>query len=259
MRETAGVSETTRRTFDKERLMAKTGKKFAAALKLIDREKRYLLEDAFNLLPQIKISSKYDETVDIAVRLGVDPKHADQMVRGAVNLPHGTGKTVRVAVFAKGDKAKEALEAGADVVGSDDLVTRIQSENWLEFDAAVATPDMMGLVGKIGRVLGPRGLMPNPKVGTVTTDVARAVRELKGGRVEFRVEKAGIVHARIGKISFGAQKLQENARTLLELLIKLKPATAKGQYVKSIAVSTTLGPGLKLDVNEVMNLFLVKP
>ncbi len=239
--------------------MAHVGKKFTAAMKLIDREKRYSLEDAFTLLPKIKISNKYDETVDIAVRLGVDPKHADQMVRGAVNLPHGTGKTVRVAVFAKGDKAKEAQDAGADVVGAEDLVTRIQSENWLEFDAAVATPDMMGLVGKIGRVLGPRGLMPNPKVGTVTTDVARAVRELKGGRVEFRVEKAGIVHARIGKVSFGAQKLQENARTLLELLIKLKPATAKGQYVKSIAVSTTLGPGIKLDVNEVQQLFLVKP
>jgi large subunit ribosomal protein L1 len=231
--------------------MAKVGKKFEAASKLVDQSKRYTIDEAFELVPRLKISAKFDETVDLAVRLGVDPKHADQMVRGAVNLPHGTGKTVRVAVFAKGDKAKEALDAGADFVGADDLVARIQTENFLDFDAAVATPDMMGLVGKIGRVLGPRGLMPNPKVGTVTTDVTKAVRELKGGRVEFRVEKAGIVHARIGKVSFGAQKLKENATSLLELLIKLKPQTAKGLYVRSIAVSTTLGPGIKIDVNEV--------
>jgi large subunit ribosomal protein L1 len=231
--------------------MAKVGKKFIAANKLVDREKRYQLQEAFELVPKLKISTKFDETVDIAVRLGVDPKHADQMVRGAVVLPHGTGKSVRVAVFAKGDKAKEALEAGADVVGADDLVNRVQAENFLDFDAAVATPDMMGLVGKIGRVLGPRGLMPNPKVGTVTTDVARAVRELKGGRVEFRVEKAGIVHAPIGKVSFGSQKLHENARALIDLLLKLKPQTAKGVYIRSIAVSTTLGPGVKLDINEV--------
>jgi large subunit ribosomal protein L1 len=232
------------------------GKKFAAALKLIDREKRYNLEEAFGLLPKLKISSKYDESVDLAVRLGVDPKHADQMVRGAVVLPHGTGKSVRIAVFAKGDKVKEALDAGADFVGSDDLVARIQNENFLDFDATVATPDMMGLVGKIGRVLGPRGLMPNPKVGTVTTDVARAVRELKGGRVEFRVEKAGIVHAPIGKISFGSKKLEENARALLELLVKLKPQTAKGTYIRSIAVSTTMGPGVKLDTNEIIQLYI---
>jgi large subunit ribosomal protein L1 len=231
--------------------MAKAGKKYAAAAKLVDREKRYSLQDAFELIPKLKISSKCDETVDLAVRLGVDPKHADQMVRGAVVLPHGTGKSVRVAVFAKGDKAKEAQDAGADIVGSDDLVNRIQAESFLDFDAAVATPDMMGLVGKIGRLLGPRGLMPNPKVGTVTTDVARAVRELKGGRVEFRVEKAGIVHAPIGKVSFGANKLRENARALLELLMKLKPQTAKGLYVRSIAVSTTHGPGVKLDINEI--------
>jgi len=238
--------------------MAKVGKKFAAASKLVDNNKRYTLDEAFALVPKTKISAKYDETVDIAVRLGVDPKHADQMVRGAVNLPHGTGKTVRVAVFAKGDKAKEAQEAGADIVGAEDLVAKIQNENFLDFDAAVATPDMMGLVGRIGRVLGPRGLMPNPKVGTVTPDVSRAVRELKGGRVEFRVEKAGIVHARIGKVSFGNVKLQENARALLELLQKLKPATAKGQYIRSVAVSTTLGPGIKLDVNEVTNQLLAK-
>ena len=231
--------------------MPKAGKKFTAAMKLVDREKRYSLQEAFDLVPKLKISTKFDETVDIAVRLGVDPKHADQMVRGAVNLPNGTGKTVRVIVFAKGDKAKEAQEAGANVVGAEDLVARIQTENWLDFDAAVATPDMMGLIGRIARILGPRGLMPNPKVGTVTTDVARAVRELKGGRVEFRVEKSGIVHAPIGKVSFGTQKLEENARAMLELLIKLKPSSSKGQYVKSITVSTTMGPGVKLDVNEI--------
>jgi large subunit ribosomal protein L1 len=230
--------------------MAKDGKKYSAALKQVDREKRYSLQEGFELVPKLKISTKFDESVDMAVRLGVDPKHADQMVRGAVNLPHGTGKTVRVIVFAKGDKAKEAQDAGANVVGAEDLVAKIQTENWLDFDAAVATPDMMGLIGRIARILGPRGLMPNPKVGTVTTDVARAVRELKGGRVEFRVEKSGIVHAPIGKVSFGSQKLQENGRALLELLIKLKPSSAKGQYVKSITVSTTMGPGIKLDINE---------
>jgi large subunit ribosomal protein L1 len=230
--------------------MAKDGKKYNAALKQVDREKRYSLQEGFELVPKLKISTKFDESVDMAVRLGVDPKHADQMVRGAVNLPHGTGKTVRVIVFAKGDKAKEAQDAGANVVGAEDLVAKIQTENWLDFDAAVATPDMMGLIGRIARILGPRGLMPNPKVGTVTTDVARAVRELKGGRVEFRVEKSGIVHAPIGKVSFGSQKLQENGRALLELLIKLKPSSAKGQYVKSITVSTTMGPGIKLDINE---------
>ena len=230
--------------------MAKAGKKYSAALKLVDREKRYTMQEGFDLIPKLKISAKFDETVDLAVRLGVDPKHADQMVRGAVNLPHGTGKTVRVIVFAKGDKAKEAQDAGANAVGAEDLVAKIQTENWLDFDAAVATPDMMGVIGKIARILGPRGLMPNPKVGTVTTDVARAVRELKGGRVEFRVEKAGIVHAPIGKVSFGADKLRENGKALIELLVKLKPSSAKGQYVKSIVVSTTMGPGIKLDVNE---------
>ena len=233
--------------------MAKVGKKYTAAAKLVDRNKKYSMNDAFELLPKLKISSKFDETVDIAVRLGVDPKHADQMVRGAVVLPHGTGKSVRVAVFAKGDKVKEAQEAGADFVGSDDLVSRIQNESFLDFDATVATPDMIGLVGKIGRLLGPRGLMPNLKVGTVTTDVARAVRELKGGRVEFRVEKAGIVHAPIGKVSFGSKKLLENARSIIELLLKLKPQTAKGTYVKSIAVSTTLGPGIKLEPLELQS------
>ncbi|MFO0622091.1 MAG: 50S ribosomal protein L1 [Polyangia bacterium] len=238
--------------------MAKVGKKYAAALKLVDREKRYSMDEAFDLLPKLKVSSKFDETVDLAVRLGVDPKHADQMVRGAVNLPHGTGKSVRIIVFAKGDKAKEAQDAGANFVGAEDLVNKIQTENWLDFDAAVATPDMMGVIGKIARILGPRGLMPNPKVGTVTTDVAKAVRELKGGRVEFRVEKAGIVHAPVGKLSFGPEKLRENARALIELLVKLKPSSAKGQYVKSIALSTTMGPGLKLDTNEIQGQLAAK-
>lgn len=231
--------------------MAKTGKKYAAAAKMIDRSKKYGLSEGFDLLPKMKVSTKFDETVDIAVRLGVDPKHADQMVRGAVNLPHGTGKTVRVVVFAKGDKAREAQDAGASFVGAEDLVAKIQTENWLDFDAAVATPDMMAVIGKIARILGPRGLMPNPKVGTVTADVAKAVRELRGGRVEFRVDKTGIVHAPIGKVSFGSQKLLENARALVELLLKLKPASAKGTYVRGIAVSTTMGPSLRLDANDV--------
>ena len=223
------------------------GKKYEAVAKLVDREKKYTVEDAFALLPKLKISDKYDESVDFVVRLGVDPKHADQMVRGAVNLPHGTGKTTRVVVFAKGDKAKEAQEAGADAVGAEDLVEKIQKENWTEFDSMVATPDMMGLVGRLGRVLGPKGLMPNPKVGTVTNDVAKAVRELKAGRVEFRVEKAGIVQARIGKASFGGDKLRDNARTMIETLLKLKPPSAKGTYMRSVTVSTTMGPGIKVD------------
>jgi len=231
------------------------GKKFRKAAELVDREKKYSVEEAFQILPKLKISEKFDETVDFAIRLGVDPKHADQMVRGAVNLPHGTGKTTRVVVFAKGDKAKEATEAGADAVGAEDLVEKITKENWLEFDSAVATPDLMGLVGRLGRVLGPRGLMPNPKVGTVTFDVGKAVRELKGGRVEFKAEKSGIVHARIGKISFGGDKLRDNAWVLLELIYKLKPSTSKGTYMKSIAVSTTMSPSIKIDVNEVQAKF----
>jgi len=224
------------------------GKKFKNASAKIDRTKRYLLEEACKLLPETKIA-KFDESVDIAVRLGVDPKHADQMVRGAVVLPHGTGKSQRVIVVAKGDKANEAKAAGADAVGAEDLVEKIQKENWTDFDSMVATPDMMGLVGRLGRVLGPKGLMPNPKVGTVTTDVAKAVRELKAGRVEFRVEKAGIVQARIGKVSFGGDKLTENARIMIETLLRLKPASAKGTYMKSVTLSTTMGPGIKVDTN----------
>jgi large subunit ribosomal protein L1 len=224
------------------------GKKFKNASAKIDRTKRYLLEEACKLLPETKIA-KFDESVDIAVRLGVDPKHADQMVRGAVVLPHGTGKSQRVIVVAKGDKANEARAAGADAVGAEELVEKIQKESWTEFDSMVATPDMMGLVGRLGRVLGPKGLMPNPKVGTVTNDVAKAVRELKAGRVEFRVEKAGIVQARIGKVSFGGEKLNENAKVMIETLLRLKPASAKGTYMKSVTLSTTMGPGIKVDTN----------
>jgi large subunit ribosomal protein L1 len=226
--------------------MPQPGKKFRKAAAKVDRNRRYPLEDACRLVPDTKIAS-FDESVDIAVRLGVDPKHADQMVRGAVVLPHGTGKTLRVCVIAKGDKAHEAKDAGADFVGAEDIAEKIQKENWTDFDSMVATPDMMGLVGRLGRVLGPKGLMPNPKMGTVTNDVARAVRELKAGRVEFRVEKAGIVHARVGKASFGGDKLHQNAKAFLETIIKLKPASAKGTYVRSVTLSTTMGPGIKVD------------
>jgi large subunit ribosomal protein L1 len=228
------------------------GKKYEKVRTLVDRTQRYSLKAACELLPKTKISEKFDETVNCAVRLGVNPKHADQMVRGAAVMPHGTGKTIRVLVIAKGDKAKEAQDAGADHVGAEDMIDKIQKENWFEFDSMVATPDMMGLVGKIGRVLGPRGLMPNPKVGTVTPDVSKAVRELKAGRVEFRVEKAGIVHAPIGKVSFGPQKLEDNLRSILELLVKLKPASAKGTYMKSVTISSTHGPGIKVDPAEVV-------
>jgi large subunit ribosomal protein L1 len=223
-----------------------SGKKYRNnAAKL--ESKKYGLAEAAALIAQTKISGKYDESVDAAVRLGVNPKHADQMVRGAVVLPHGTGKSKRVLVIAKPDKAKEALEAGADYAGSDEYIKKIQEENWFEFDAVVATPDMMGQVGRIGRVLGPRGLMPNPKVGTVTPDVAKAVSELKAGRVEFRVEKAGIVHAPIGRASFDADKIAANLTALMETLLKLKPSTAKGTYVRSVTISTTHGPGIKVD------------
>jgi len=225
--------------------MAKRGKKFQKALEKVDRLKRYSLEEALALVPEISWG-KFDESVDLAVNLGVNPAHADQMVRGTVVLPHGTGKTVRVAVFAKGEKEKEAREAGADVVGAEDLVEKIQG-GWLEFDKAVATPDLMGLVGRLGRVLGPRGLMPNPKTNTVTTDVAGAVRELKAGRVEYRVEKAGIVHIPVGRKSFPPEQLRENAQAVLDSLIKAKPSSAKGTYIKAITVSTTMSPGVKVE------------
>jgi len=229
------------------------GKKFRAAAEKVDRNKRYSVDESFKLLKETAElnKKKFDQTVDVAVNLGVDPKHADQMVRGAVVLPHGIGKTVRVAVFAKGDKAGEAQAAGADVVGAEDLAKRID-EGFLEFDTVIATPDMMGVVGRLGKVLGPRGLMPNPKTGTVTMDVTKAIKESKGGKVEFRVEKAGIIHAAVGKSSFAADKLKDNFNTLIDLVMKLKPATSKGVYLKGIAVSTTMGPGIKVDTNEIL-------
>jgi large subunit ribosomal protein L1 len=222
------------------------GKKYLSARNLVDRTKRYDLAEALALVKKIHASA-FDETVEVAVRLGVDPRHADQMVRGSVVMPHGIGKVARVAVFAKGEKEKEALEAGADHVGAEDLVARIQQEGWLEFDRAVATPDMMSLVGRLGKILGPRGLMPNPKSGTVTFEVGRVVREIKAGKVEFRVDKAGIIHAPIGRVSFAEEALIENARALIDTLIRMKPASSKGQYVKGIAVSSTMGPGVKVD------------
>ena len=233
--------------------MSKTGKKHTEAAAKIDRVKVYPLAAALDVVKQGTFA-KFDETVDVAVRLGVDPRHADQMVRGAVVLPNGLGKTVRVLVFAKGEKEKEALDAGADFVGSEDLVAKIQ-EGWFDFDTAIATPDMMGVVGKIGKVLGPRGLMPNPKVGTVTFDIARAVKESKAGKVEFRVEKAGIVHAPVGKVSFDAEKLKGNVLALVEALVKAKPSAAKGIYIKKISVSSTMGPGINLDVSDVTSQF----
>ncbi len=225
--------------------MPKVSKNRAKVDEVVDRTRKYSVEEACALVKQAKFA-KFDETVDIAVRLGVNPKHADQMVRGAIVLPHGTGQTVRVLVFAKGEKEREAREAGADFVGSDDMVAKV-SEGFMDFDRVIATPDMMGVVGKLGRVLGPRGLMPNPKVGTVTFDVGQAVREAKGGKVEYRVEKAGIVHARIGKSSFAEAALADNASALINALVKAKPSTAKGTYLKSITVSSTMGPGVKVD------------
>lgn len=226
--------------------MATHGKKYAEAFKLVEKDKFYDPEEAIELAKKTA-SAKFDETVEVAFRLGVDPKHADQQVRGAVVLPHGTGKTKRVLVFAKGEKAKEAEVAGADVVGAEDLVTKIQG-GWAEFDVAVATPDMMGLVGRLGKILGPKGLMPNPKVGTVTLDVTRAINEIKAGKIEYRTDKAGNIHAPIGKVSFESEKLLQNFRTLVDTLLKVKPAAAKGQYMRSITLSTTMGPGVKVNV-----------
>jgi large subunit ribosomal protein L1 len=226
------------------------GKKHEAAKSQVDRDHQYTIDEACELVGKAA-RAKFDETVDVAVRLGVNPKHADQMIRSSCSLPHGTGKSVRVVVFAKGDRAAEAEQAGADFVGAEDLVEKIQKENWLEFDSAIATPDMMALVGRLGRVLGPRGLMPNPKVGTVTMDVSKAVSELKAGRIEFRTEKTGIIHAPVGKVSFGPEKLRENLVTLLELLHRLKPASAKGKYFKSVTLSSTMGPGVRIDTNEI--------
>jgi len=225
--------------------MAKVPKNRAKIDGIVDRSRKYTIEEACALVGKAKFA-KFDETVDIAVRLGVNPKHADQMVRGALVLPHGTGQTVKVLVFAKGEKEAEAKAAGADHVGSDEMVQKVL-EGFLEFDRVIATPDMMGQVGKLGRVLGPRGLMPNPKVGTVTFDIGTAVREAKGGKIEYRVEKAGIVHARIGKSSFNEAALADNATALIQQLVRQKPATAKGTYLRSITVSSTMGPGVKVD------------
>ena len=232
--------------------MANRGKKYLEARSKVDRSKRYELEEGVKLLTETAFA-KFDEGVDLAIRLGVDPKKADQMVRGTVVLPHGIGKKVRVLVFAKGPKEKEALDAGADFVGAEDLIEKI-SKGWLDFDKAIATPDMMGTVSKLGKILGPRGLMPNPKVGTVTFDVAKAIKEIKAGKVEFRVEKAGIVHVPVGKVSFGFDRLLENIRTLLEMILRVKPPTSKGIYLRSITLSTTMGPGVKVDPLYVRNV-----
>ncbi|MFZ7111924.1 MAG: 50S ribosomal protein L1 [Desulfatiglandales bacterium] len=225
--------------------MVARGKKYRDAVGKVDRSKRYSFEDAVKMAVDLA-QAKFDETVDIAVKLGVDPRHADQMVRGTVVLPHGVGKEVRVIVFAKGEKEKEALEAGADYAGSDDYIEKIQG-GWLEFDKAIATPDMMSTVSKLGRILGPRGMMPNAKLGTVTFDVGKAVNEIKAGKIDFKVEKAGIVHAPMGKVSFGFEKLIGNIGAFMDTILRLKPPASKGTYLKSIAVSTTMGPGLKVD------------
>jgi large subunit ribosomal protein L1 len=229
----------------------KLTKNMTAALGKVDRAKRHTVEEAVTAVKAATFA-KFDESVDVAVRLGVNPKHADQMVRGAIVLPHGTGKTVRVLVFARGDKEREALEAGADVAGGDELVTRV-SEGFMEFDRVIATPDLMGAVGKLGRVLGPRGLMPNPKVGTVTFDVKTAVREAKAGKVEYRVDKAGIVHCRIGRKSFDHKQLSENAMALFKELVAKKPSTAKGTYLRSITLTSTMGPGIRIDSNSILS------
>lgn len=226
--------------------MSKHGKKFVNVSKKVDSQTKYSLEQACSLVRECK-TAKFDESVDIAMNLGVDPRHADQNIRGAVALPHGTGKTVRIAVFAKGPKAKEAEEAGADVVGAEDLAARIE-EGFMDFDKVIASPDMMGVVGKLGKVLGPRGLMPNPKVGTVTMDVAKAVREVKAGKIEFKVDKTGTLHAPLGRVSFSAGNLQENIKTLMAAVLRAKPASVKGQYVRKVTLSSTMGPGIKLDL-----------
>lgn len=232
--------------------MKRRGKGYRGALAKVDRTQRYPLEEGLRLVHETA-RAKFDETVELVVRLGVDPKQADQNVRGTVVLPHGMGKTVRVLAFAKGEKEREAQEAGADFVGAEDLVKKI-SEGWLDFDKAVATPDMMGAVGRIGKILGPRGLMPNPKTGTVNLDIGKAVKEIKAGKLEFRVDKAGIVHIPVGKVSFGADKLLDNSRAVLTSILRAKPASAKGNYVLGVTLSTTMGPGVKIDLSQVRAL-----
>jgi large subunit ribosomal protein L1 len=227
----------------------KRGKKYQESAKLIDRLKSYEPDEALDIVTKTA-TAKFDETVEVHMRLGVDSRHADQQVRGAIVLPHGTGKTVRVLVFAKGDKAKEAEEAGADFVGAEDMVAKIQGENWFDFDVVVATPDMMGVVGRLGKVLGPKGLMPNPKAGTVTMDVARALAEIKAGKIEYRLDKTNIIHCPIGKASFGSEKLLDNFNALVGAVIKAKPAAAKGQYMKSCVLASTMGPGVKVNTTK---------
>ena len=224
----------------------KRGKKYLEKSKLVDKANLYDLDAACALIPQVS-TAKFDETVEAHIRLGVDSRHAYQQVRGAVVLPHGTGKTIRVLVFAKGAKADEAQAAGADYVGAEDLVAKIQNENWFDFDVVVATPDMMGLVGRIGRVLGPKGLMPNPKAGTVTMDVTKAIEDIKAGKIEYRLDKTNIIHVPVGKVSFGSEKLLENVQTLMSAIIKAKPASAKGTYLKSVALTTTMGPSIRVN------------
>ena len=228
----------------------KRGKKYVEAAKLVDRAALYDTAEAIDLVQKTS-TTKFDATVEAHIRLGVDRRHADQQVRGAVVLPHGTGKTVRVLVFAKGDKAEEALAAGADFVGAEDLIPKIQNENWFGFDVAVATPDMMGVVGRLGRVLGPKGLMPNPKAGTVTMDVTKAINDIKAGKIEYRLDKTNIIHVPVGKVSFGSEKLEENFQTLMSAIIKAKPAAAKGQYLKSVVLTTTMGPGVKVNAAKI--------
>ena len=232
--------------------MSTIGKKYAESRKKVDSQKKYSFEEGLNLVLDTSFA-KFDESVDVALKLGVDPRHADQMVRGSIVLPHGTGKTSRVLVFAKGEKEKEAQDAGADFVGADDLAQKIL-DGWVDFDKVIATPDMMGVVGKLGRVLGPRGLMPNPKLGTVTMDVAKAIGEMKAGRVDFRVDKTGIVHCAVGKVSFGKDKLADNLKALVDIIFRMKPSAAKGTYLKTMALSTTMGPGVRIDTVEVAGL-----
>ncbi len=226
--------------------MAKVGKRYAEIAKLVDRTKLYDPAEALDLVCKTA-KAKFDETIELHVRLGVDSRHADQQVRGAVVLPHGTGKTVRTLVFAKGDRAKEAEEAGADYVGAEELVAKIQNENWLDFDVVIATPDMMGVIGRLGRILGPKGLMPNPKSGTVTMEVGKAVREAKAGKIEYRLDKTNIIHCPIGRASFGPEKLADNFNALIGAIIRSKPAAVKGQYIKSCVVASTMGPGIKIN------------
>ena len=232
--------------------MPKRGKKYQDSVKSYDKTKLYDMQEAVEVMLSTA-KAKFDETVEVHLKLGVDSRHADQQVRGAVVLPHGTGKTVRVLVFAKGDKAKEAQEAGADFVGEAELADKIQKENWFDFDVVVATPDMMGVVGKLGRILGPKGLMPNPKSGTVTFDVAKAIQEIKAGKVEYRLDKTNIIHVPVGKVSFGAEKIIDNLKVILEAVIKAKPAAAKGKYLKSVTIASTMGPGVKLNTTKLMD------